>query len=275
MNIEIPKNIYKYRSFDNYYKDLIEKNLFFFSSPNNFNDPFDSKIIANYPAGTKNQVYKKIYESLREKHPTFSKKKLTLLADKSFNQNYKVIKDPKLFTERVNQEIDKFLGIFTLTEDNKSILMWSHYANKHTGFCIEFDFQELSQICNNYLIIKEAILVSKVIYSEDYPNVDPYKYDVREYYNEYVDLLSIKSSVWAYEKEWRLIYLFHPNSTLKFPDKVFKSIYFGLNCSEQNIANVISLTKNKKVALKYYKAEFQLFKFGIDFQEINPDDYKI
>ncbi|GMU95661.1 DUF2971 domain-containing protein [Ignavibacterium album] len=275
MNLNTPNHIYKYRSFDNHYEELIEKNLFFFSSPNNFNDPFDSKIIANYPAGTKKQIYNKIYESLRDKHPSFSKKKLSLLAEKNLNHNYKIIKDPKLFTERVNQEIEKFLGIFTMTEDNKSILMWSHYANKHTGFCIEFDFQELTRICDNYLNIKEAILVRKVIYSEKYPVIDPYKYDVRKYYTEYLNLLSIKSSDWAYEKEWRLIYLFNPNKTLQFPDKVFKSIYFGLNCSKQNIANVISKTKNKNVSLKYYKAEFQLFKFGIDFKEIDPDDYKI
>ena len=36
-----------------------------------------------------------------------------------------------------------------LSENNSSVLMWSHYADNHKGICIEYDFESIK---NNKLI---------------------------------------------------------------------------------------------------------------------------
>jgi hypothetical protein len=42
----------------------------------------------------------------------------------------------------------KELGVVCLSEINNDILMWSHYADGHTGFCIEFERSEINPTGN-------------------------------------------------------------------------------------------------------------------------------
>jgi len=39
--------------------------------------------------------------------------------------------------------LDKYGGIIALSSRWDSILMWSHYANNHKGYCIGFDSKKL------------------------------------------------------------------------------------------------------------------------------------
>ncbi len=86
-------------------------------------------------------------------------------------------------------------------------LMWAHYADSHTGFCIEYDFEDQTR--------------ETPLYEVDY-STKPLKLSIDELLlcpqQAFTRLLTTKSSEWQYEKEFRLIYPdnvpFYKNGTL-------------------------------------------------------------
>jgi len=50
-----------------------------------------------------------------------------------------LIDDVTAKTRRTLREADRLFGALSLTETPDNLLMWSHYADQHTGFVIEFD----------------------------------------------------------------------------------------------------------------------------------------
>jgi hypothetical protein len=51
-------------------------------------------------------------------------------------------------------------GVCCFTTDNRNPLMWSHYADGHKGFCLEFDTQKCK-------LLSEKLF--PVTYSDEYP----------------------------------------------------------------------------------------------------------
>lgn len=93
-------------------------------------------------------------------------------------------------------KIKDAVRVVCLSEEYDSMLMWSHYARNHTGYCIEYDFEEN----NMYYKYLHPVTYTKERY------VIP-KTDIQ---NESKDLIyrttCYKSDVWAYEKEWRIVF---------------------------------------------------------------------
>lgn len=81
--------------------------------------------------------------------------------------------------------------IFSLSETNRSSLMWSHYAASHTGICIAFDFSNWHD--------SDSILLRKVNYVDR-----PVKMSHSEL-NNYIKFAMYKEASWSYEREWRFI----------------------------------------------------------------------
>ena len=72
--------------------------------------------------------------------------------------------------------------------------MWSHYANYHKGFCIEYDTSK-SELFEKYML--------PIIYKKD--RYDATKCFLTKNKNIGVNPVLYKSNVWEYEKEWRII----------------------------------------------------------------------
>ncbi|MEJ8768173.1 DUF2971 domain-containing protein [Prevotella sp. HCN-7019] len=98
--------------------------------------------------------------------------------------------------------------ICSLSEDYRHTLLWSHYADGHTGCCIEVS------------AVNEREQPTTVRYIENIPVVNDMK--------EGKELLSHKSIVWEYEKEVRY---FRKTSYLHI--RIHK-IIFGLKVSEDD-----------------------------------------
>ena len=91
-----------------------------------------------------------------------------------------------------------------VTERNDSVLMWSHYANKHEGVCLQF--RGLESLRTPPL---------RVIYSDNYPVVDLLEYEPfvdrqdetsRAKQKEMIERMHLtKAKDWNYECEWRII----------------------------------------------------------------------
>lgn len=91
-----------------------------------------------------------------------------------------------------------------------SMLMWSHYANYHKGFCIEYEFSDdikkYEKILSNILPViysneRKNVLNACLQYLENETISEEVVWDIYKY-----GLLT-KSLDWRYQNEWRLISL--------------------------------------------------------------------
>lgn len=175
-----PLKLYRYMSFDDYWKKNIFEGQLFFSSADAVNDPYDCLVYLN------REVYGEyVLKRIRE---IFPKTDIEILKDET-----KKCLEEDLYHYLVR--LRKNIRVTCFAESNLSPLMWSHYADKHQGFCIEYD---LSRIVEGY---RKCIL--PVIYSDT-------KYDVTEAIiskntNLLMNPFYYKAKDWAYEKEWRMV----------------------------------------------------------------------
>jgi len=105
------------------------------------------------------------------------------------------MKNRRELERRYFERIEDF-GLYCLSETCENILMWSHYADNHRGFCLEFGGREPQSSPF------QAVLPIK--YQEDRPIVDITVTADDEDTPKIVQLgLLTKSLDWKYEKEWR------------------------------------------------------------------------
>jgi hypothetical protein len=95
--------------------------------------------------------------------------------------------------------------VCSFTERNDSILMWSHYADYHKGFCIEYDFSKLPQRD----VLRRAMF--PVVYSTRLFDLTRWSGRLvsagRKTFKPAQVLLAMmhKYKDWKYEREWRFI----------------------------------------------------------------------
>ena len=100
------------------------------------------------------------------------------------------------------KKVSHIVSFVSFTEDEKNVLMWSHYAENHIGVCLEFDTRYIQRIdC-----------LRKVDYAK--PDEDRNRFPLPhgnqkendpEYQERAKAFLAKKGHEWHYEKEWRLI----------------------------------------------------------------------
>jgi tetratricopeptide (TPR) repeat protein len=176
------------------------------------------------------------------------------------------IKQFKKYKEDYNYLLDSIkVGCLTTKKDNT--LMWSHYADNHRGICIEYDIGKIYEKDN--LIINKVnynmpIITNKSIADNEILEIDNI--------NRLIELFSLKSNEWKYEKEYRILY--YDKERKKdgiLIDCPIKSICFGTETSEDDKKLIRKIIKNKKGN----KIEFKEAKFKQDkLFEINIEDYK-
>ena len=187
------------------------------------------------------------------------------------------IKQFKKYKEDYDYLLDS-IKVGCLTTKNDNTLMWSHYADKHRGICIEYDIGKINEKYN--LIINKVnynmpIITNKVNYSipiiTNKSIVDNETLEI-DNIKRLIELFYTKSEEWKYEKEYRILY--YDKERKKdgiLIDCPIKSISFGTETSEDNKKLIRKIIKNKKGN----KIEFKEAKFKQDkLFEINIEDYK-
>lgn len=127
----------------------------------------------------------------------------TLLQNKIFLSCKNNLNDPfecnyncnkKTQENYLKEMYDKFM-ISCFTDSFDNILMWSHYAESHTGYCIKYDTIEIFKKFQSQLNFVE--------YEKEITTWA----NSKENYDKYLNLQKIyctKSLNWSYENEWRL-----------------------------------------------------------------------
>lgn len=102
--------------------------------------------------------------------------------------------------DMVMRVANRNVGILSLTDDPFNELMWAHYAGNHKGFVIGLDSESTffrpkpgePRMCGELM---------NVLYTDTTPvvYVEPGKLDIPK------ELFFVKTTKWAYEREWRMI----------------------------------------------------------------------
>lgn len=138
----------------------------------------------------------------------------------------------------------------------KNILMWSHYADEHRGFCVKYKFSK-------YFIKRPETNEYKHMYLKKI-NYRDEKIDLKSHSINTDLAFAKKDKCWEYEDEVRLISydLDNDKEFQQIPlDKESKieAIYFGCNCPDkdkQTIYNIISKMYDYKIQFYNMKKDF-------------------
>jgi hypothetical protein len=260
-----PLKVYKYRGWnsDND-KNVLLENQLFFTSPKDFNDPFDCRIPYDFSLlddDTKINMY--LAQKENDSKNTISQENLKkLIKDFELKLRNQAVKVQEEYNTLYFDGVDKHFGVLSLSERWDSILMWSHYADHHRGYCVGFWEEKLRK--NFY------VSGGQVIYPKDnsFPRLSPIGDDIENM----IQQSHAKSSDWSYEKEYRLAKIFYPEIATTtdriqlYPDHFISEIVIGLTASPQTKEELIQIGKIKNVEV--YECIKKPFKFEIDRRQL-------
>ena len=151
------------------------------------------------------------------------------------------------------------LGMLCLSEKRHDILMWSHYADGHTGFCLEFDREGF----------KSWNFCEPIQYRKAYPTCKQFIDKIESKALHQIFLLR-KSEHWKYEKEWRVIVNCEnpANRTLKFLDELLTGIILGCQMPKAYEDVILRWYGKRKNLPRLYRAIKKENEYGLRIQEI-------
>ncbi|NMB08282.1 MAG: DUF2971 domain-containing protein [Tissierellia bacterium] len=249
----VPNKVYKfiylsesqeYEENDNYEKlndikiNSIQEKLFWLSTYERLNDPFELK---------------------------------TLYIDESIIKKYNY---PINIIENIqHQYLNGFLiACFTINNVSSSMPMWAHYANNHRGFYVEYrinkpDFfypisYESERAPANMLYMNTISLIMKNIKLK-LTDIEKQKLDLYSYLLFHNSTIKHKS--WEYENEWRLLFpkflvkkSIKVNEGISIPMSVLgiepTGIYLGMCCEELHSKKLKKMAN--KLGIDIYRMNF-------------------
>lgn len=243
--IKYPDNenyVYKFHAYnDNLFKILLNHELWF-GKPAIQNDPFEGEFIVE---GFEKEPNAEEIRNL-----------LKIIDQKAYKIEYLNKPDHYLpnattlvneYQDFIKSKIKETFGICSLSKSYKNILMWTHYANSHSGVCLIF----------NKNILEASIKKgdSEIEFKDVIPCNSAPKVKIRiadngyPFVNGYNILLS-KFIDFKYEDEVRFVKFFIPifdddkKRNLKFDMSALTGIIIGENMETDNLRSIYNLLKN-------------------------------
>ena len=253
----MPNSLFKYTRANNHIYDLICDDLLFLPKIEKLNDPYEIQLfydidkVANEFSFKNGKVVKKEINGAEIEAQYF--KDMEPEDKKELND---IIRD-------MNEIIKNKMSITCLSERNDINPLWAHYADNHTGICIEYDLKN----CNNFFLKTMCFpvnYVEKNDNTEDVISLVVYK-DLEEG-SFLLKAANTKSIDWKYEKEWRIVFLENlPNYPNLYSNKHYtlfikpKSIYLGLKIDKDIKKEIKDICKFREINL------YQMIKKDQDF----------
>ncbi|MEQ9849729.1 DUF2971 domain-containing protein [Pectobacterium brasiliense] len=225
-----------------------------------------------------------IKNELSERQIKNNFKKLIRKYEKKLNESIRSEMDS--FRSAWEKTIKEY-RILSLTVEPDNILMWSHYADCHKGAIISFDNyfnkrikdvtkviytnseQYLNEITGFFfeyfkLSMKGGYENFMVAGSDGFSKVTFDSLAEEKMISIFKKMLYIKDNIWGYEKEYRLILksnnddIFNNGKGIDFIKvdlRLIKGIYFGVNSSDKDIFDLITVLRSKNIKTSVFKAQ--------------------
>lgn len=323
IKVNLPLSLFRYRKINEFSLDAFCRDLIYHSNPQSFNDPHDCLVFIDQkylrakiekvmsPEYLKNTL--KAIENNREQlsnsffYPynkespevqTITKK----IEGKSSEDLCKIIElEPEKLQYAEKQFINKmeniektmykhfksYPKIACFSETIYSTLMWSHYADSHKGFALEYDFikgqskcLECEKQCDNYAFMN----LFPIIYSNkryDATNLADF-FLINESLKEFGfpnntsipdQLVYTKANIykgvdWKYEREWRSVLTCNGNTNKKEVIVKPKAIYLGAEISSVYRNILINCARTKQMEIYHMIADYSTEEFKLSYMKI-------
>ena len=275
MSDTYPKILYKYANWDDkYHKKIILDNEIYFASAMLFNDPFDSDVPFRYDLRSDEDNFKIIKQLVRKNSPELDESQIDIESNNILKQRNWEREENKNNAELLRV---RFMfhqkRILSLSSIKENILMWSHYANSHRGFCVGIDVKRIEEYFEKYNDdTKCPITLHKVKYERLFPILilGPDFNDPRIV----IDALTTKAEDWKYEREWRYVLtlteelISQKDFALRLPSGIISEIILGCRIAEEHKSEIIRILKRKSVKPKLFKAERSKDSFSLQIEEL-------
>jgi hypothetical protein len=244
-----------------YIDQTLRTNRIHFSNPSKFNDPWDCKPFYDtsdcYDSVGRMRLLDWVVYICKTRTDRSDSEIQQLRTDLDNNPD-KLEKTINEISEKNGVGIDQLNRVYCLGVDPKNILMWSHYAESHSGICYEFNV-------TNFNYIGAAL---KCDYLADYPKLEIHNNSDG---HQLKPILS-KADVWAYENEYRIVseeklssntpgMIITENSFLQLQDNSIASIIVGCRGKVDEVkqlvegANSSIVVKTAKMVKNRYEIE--------------------
>lgn len=225
---------------------LIESQLYF-CSPQKLNDPFDCRIY--FEASLENAM-KEASDSLKG------------VLEKAYTKEQ---------LEKLTRKIEE-VGVVCFSKQLCNTLMWSHYAENHSGLCLTYQIPEAFILENSEKILGWGEV--------DYGN-EPIKNfflslnpdDSKDEFENFikplvVKLINSKDESWKYEEEFRIVS--GTPGSIDIERTWLKQICFGLSTTDEDINLVKKIIKNHEYGeVEFYKMmKTKSHDFGYEAQNL-------
>lgn len=293
-----PKSLFKFRSAENNKAiDAFENDILYFSVPSNFNDPFDNSYYINKELGkrlldivySKDNLFKLATEvvGIDDKIIKYTGESKNDFIE--FIENYENIKPflpeinkcAKQNLENIISEslmlLQDLIWVCSLSESINNTLLWSHYADSHKGFAIEYEIKLNMRRKDNSTLLPVIYKSSRCDASSLFEKVKKIKDFTSKKainINDTLDLIRIilqKSKDWKYEKEWRMISarkLNESKDNKRFLSLPPKAIYLGCKIEDNKKDMLVEIAKEKMIPVFQMFIDFSKNKYKLSFREI-------
>ena len=232
----MPSSLFRYRLCNEMQIEAFKNDTIYAVTADKFNDPYDTlvrydqegiKLYVNSVMSCEtleamkaefakgNDLPDEVKQIIPEDMIAFLKNALSSIDDVSVlkdnieESRRQMINNIETFFPILTEMAKRYSAMACFSESIESVLMWSHYANSHQGFALEYDFRPTLG-----KPIKDVGLYP-VIYDKERMDVSLYmgwsflrllgveanNPDI----TAYLKIALHKSSIWEYEQEWRLI----------------------------------------------------------------------
>lgn len=294
MNGEIPKYLYKYRSFSARTMDGLLSDEIFYAPPESFNDPLDTKpslradsgieelkeillclvrqrVQAEMEAAARTIKYRgpKTIEHIKSRSLAQAQKKLDQAEYYATDPDYGLPFDEAhrdILTQHIRTELMAQYGngVFSLAKRFSCPLMWSHYGDEHRGLCIGYSIPDRAKGALHQVSYGGTRRIATSRIAAMLRGDAQAKEDV----NGAVFLK--KAADWKYEKEWRHLGL---RGAAASPFEL-TDITFGLRCPAPVKHAVMRAFEGRNLALRFYEIhenseKFSLKRYGVDADDLS------
>ena len=252
--------LYKYRSInksdDAKTHHIITDREAYFANRSSFNDPFDCRHRLVFD-GTSKQKTKYIKRTIGLGNPKISKEAMLrrIKAIKSEN----LLNDPDNIAKflSIEEEVLEDVGIFCLARVPNDILMWSHYADGHRGYCLVFNDNSDDPFISR---------ARKVDYQDEIPIVNPVIQDTKTRFRK---SLLTKSKHWEYENEWRIIDPENGPGPQIYPDHLLHGVILGANISSEDRILVRHWCRSFLPSIEFYQAHLHESQYALRIERVS------
>lgn len=221
--------LYKYRHFDpsGHSLRIISRSELWFSCAKFFNDPFDTaftydfdglytELAERWARNAVNRYNPELPETERE---ILARQRLTRIRNDTAYQNGKQ-------EEFVESNYQTF-GICSLAGSKDNLLLWAHYAEQHTGFCVGLSVSDLNNIANSLAKGRDVLEIIPVKYSTETPHPNFFESMLNEDTSHITDFIATKSTHWRYEEEQRLVFWQNVNKSFLVGYPTIREVILG------------------------------------------------